>query len=156
MSTREEFLQRMFSRWLRRMSVPLRFQGDSEIDVQTRQDEADALLYWIVKRAPESGYERWLQKLLDDLELSRAIPNWPTVREVTQSASKLVPKNTFSKRTEEKKDRSLEIASGRILRGERIEFHYLTGSGRQKLIDAGLVTVSDIEPYLERRSACTT
>jgi integrase len=34
-----------------------------------------------------------------------------------------------------------------------LEYHYLTGSGRPKLIDAGLVTVSDIETYLERQSA---
>ena len=102
MSTREDVLQRMFSRWLPRRSVPQRFQGGSEIVVQTGQDEADAL-HLIVKHAPKSGYERWLQRLLDDPELSREIPNWPSTYELNQSALKLFSKTRLLKGAKRKR-----------------------------------------------------
>lgn len=148
MDERANHLISRFERWLNRYSIPSRLAGEDEISAQACQDEIDSLAETILRTAPVTGYERWLNEVLRELDATRKFPVWPSVHAITEAATVIANRTTPSARQTQVQFDPVEINARRIQRSEPVAEAWLCAGRRQDLLATGLVTEADFLKYL--------
>ena len=125
-----------FNIWLARYQPPAHIRGKTEV----LQAEADALLKAIIRHAPSSNCDSWLENTLAEFDRTATSRTWPTVREIETAAGNahlaLGPRETV--RSEWHIDVAA-ITARRICNHEAFAVCHLTGAVADEMLRRGLV-----------------
>ena len=149
MTDRNEEISNTFSRWLKRYSPPLSMRDD----LQTQQDEANALLRTLLKFAPANFHGVWLEGILERLSDQMKTRAWPTQNEIGAVCSNTRKERVNRPGSVADDEWTLDphlITSKRMKNGEAVGEGWLYGRMACELIQRGLV---DQETMTRYRSA---
>lgn len=140
MSYRTDDLTATFMRWLDRYSPPNRIAAQPKLV----QDEREALLKVVLRRAPHSEWADWLAAVIEDAERAMTTRAWPSVADLHRAADhhKVAVSGDPMVGLDE-----YQLTAARIGRHEAIGEFYLWGPKAKELVARGLVTEGDLEPY---------
>lgn len=144
MSVRTETIANIFAFWLRGYSPPKIMLHDGEV----MKAERDKLLRVLLHFAPQSNYEGWVNRALDQLEYQMKTRAWPTKGELGSVCSNLRKEThtAIPSQSEWKLD-PVQIAAGRINAGEAVGDNWLYGRDAVVLLQSGKVTRDRMRQY---------
>tara|TARA_R100001369_G_scaffold16867_4_gene31985 strand:- start:1361 stop:1984 length:624 start_codon:yes stop_codon:yes gene_type:complete len=145
MSTKNEVLYDVFTRWMDRYS-PRRALQQNETALK---DEVNALMRVIWKMAPREDYENWLAKVLNQLDYQMKTSAWPTVAEIGAACSNQNKARILSNplSAEPFSLDPVKIAAKRMNAGESVGDAWLYGRNSLDLMATGLVTGDTLRRY---------
>jgi hypothetical protein len=149
---RNEELKELFLSMIGRLNAPRAITNNSE----GMKREAEILTNVIIKNAPTRGYKDWFNDFEEALLGNLETRTWPTIKEMHRAAKQISTRRPeFRDLTGDNKytPDPFKINAGRIKRGEPVDEHYINGTEAQKLLNKGLVTEADIQPYKEALTA---
>lgn len=144
MSVRTETIATIFAAWLRRYSPPNIMKNDADV----MKAERDALLRVLLKFAPQSDYDGWVNRALDKLEYQMKTRAWPTKGELGSVCSNLRKDAFVTADVPSVAQRSsLDINADRMNRGEPVGDGYFYGRNAVELVKSGKVSRDIIQKY---------
>lgn len=149
---RNEELKEMFLSMLGRLNAPRAITNNSE----GMKKEAELLTSVVIKTAPTKGYKDWFSDFEEAVLGNLETRTWPTIKEMHKAAKQIAPKRPeFRDLTGDNKYQPdpYKINAGRIKRGEPVDENYINGTEARKLLNKGLVTEADLQPYQEALTA---
>ena len=149
---RNEELKEMFLSMLGRLNAPRAITNKSE----GMKKEAELLTSVVIKTAPTKGYKDWSSDFEEAVLGNLETRTWPTIKEMHKAAKQIAPKRPeFRDLTGDNKYQPdpYKTNAGRIKRGEPVDEHYINGTEARKLLNKGLVTEADLQPYQEALTA---
>lgn len=143
MSLRNAEIARQFQDWLQRYTPP---QG-IKANPKALQAEADALLKVVLRFAPNDGYHGWVADALEQCAYAMKTRAWPTVNELGAACSnrRKEAREAFTDNTTPKDD--FERYAERIHQKLPVGDGWIYGRNAWELINRGLVTDADLQPY---------
>jgi hypothetical protein len=158
MNYRQVEIAKIFSEWLDRRSCP----NDLRDKPKAAADEAEALLRAVAKFAPQSEYQPFIHRVLDQLDYQMKTRFWPTVNEVAAAASNLRKEVAVSKvktDDDDEKDMSPEAITARaMMEGKPVGEGWLYGASAvamiaKKIVDEATMTKYRSGAFLARKAA---
>lgn len=142
MSYRNDALRSHLKSYLERRATPRHLEGKPA----ALAEEVDALSRAVGRFAPRDGYEEWWPKFIDKMDEGRRVATWPTVGDIKAAAQAVTGPGSVRPANGDEIN-PLEIASGRMKRGEPVGDGYLYGKMAVDLIAAGLVDEDTMKRY---------
>ena len=143
MSIRTETIANIFADFLRRYSPPMAIKGQADLE----KAERDGLLRVLLKFAPASDYDVWVNRALDKLEYQMKTRAWPTKGELGAVCSNL-RKETGSALAEAPQPKDLiEVAADKMNRGEAVGDGFLYGRQAVEMLRRGLVPGDTMQSF---------
>ena len=142
MNQRTEHIAAILRRWLERFSPPANIKDNP----RAAQDSADALLKVLLRFAPQSAYEPWVNRALDQTEWQMKTRAWPTVHEIGAVCSNMRKDDPRAEVEQEKAD-PFEAAAHRIREGKPVGDMWLYGHHAHQIVARGYVSERQLEPY---------
>lgn len=147
MNFREVELGRIFSEWLDRRSCPLDLRDKPE----AARKESDALLRCLLKFAPQSDYQPFANRALDQLDYQMKTRVWPTVNEFAAACSNVRKdqriENPSAGASGEIDMRPVAITSRAMAKGLPVGEGWLWGRNAVGMIAEGLIDRETMERY---------
>jgi hypothetical protein len=144
MDPRREVLSEAFNRFLDRYAPPMHMRNSPD----TMQAEADALFRMVMKFAPVTGYETWLDEVLEQLSYQMKTRAWPTVHEVGAAARNVSKTRPSAANASDKPAVDpLQRYANRIKAGEPVGDGYLYGRNAVEMLERGLISEAELRPY---------
>ena len=132
MNQRTEHIAAILRRWLERFSPPANIKDNP----RAAQDSADALLKVLLRFAPQSAYEPWVNRALDQTEWQMKTRAWPTVHEIGAVCSNMRKDDPRAEVEQEKAD-PFESAAHRIREGKPVGDMWLYGHHAHQIVARG-------------------
>ena len=145
---REVELKNRTMKMLARLNAPRAVTGNPE----AAKSEAEFLCKRINGLAPTRQYSEWFDDCEETLLGNLETRSWPTAKEISKAAKEIAPKRPqLIDLTQESgyKPDPLKINANRIQMGQPVDEKYITGSEAQILVNKGLVTEDQLQPYRE-------
>lgn len=151
--TAAEIIANHMSRWLTRYVPPTHLRADAG----ARQDEIDAIVGALMRYAPKTDVERWIDRITERLDHAMQTRAWPAVREVVdacmairredQQAASAAPRE----QGEAPSFDVFQATANAIHAGRAVGESYLWGRNAVVLLRRKLVTRAEIDAL--RRAA---
>lgn len=141
MDARRTALSEAFNAFLARYSPPRHMQASPE----TMQAEADALFRVVMKFAPSTDYENWLDAVLEQLAYQMKTRAWPTVHEVGSSARNISrSRSEASPKHTEVTLNKFDIMAGKVREGLPVGDGYLYGKMAVEMVEGGYILETEL------------
>lgn len=145
---REVELKNRTMKMLARLNAPRAVTGNPE----AAKSEAEFLCSEIVKLAPYSQYIEWFNDIQETVLRNLETRSWPTAKEISKAAKEIAPKRPQLRDLTQESGYTpdpLKINANRIQMGQGVDEKYINGSQAQLLVNKGLVTEDQLQPYRE-------
>lgn len=145
MNIRAAEIARQFAEWAERLTPPQGIKNNPK----AMQAEWDALLKVLLRYAPQDGYHQWVEGALEHCAMTLRTRAWPTVNELGAACvNHRKETRSFNANPEAVRQKdTFEINADRIHAKSPVGDGWIYGANAVELINRGLVTEADLEPY---------
>lgn len=144
----------VISQWL--FNTLKRYEPPSHMDDNAIREEMVLMVEDINSEVPagtnESGIKYILEKCAEFIRKNQTSRRWPTislfVKGIRENRGTMIEEHLGLEHQPKDFDEA-HIMARRVLQGDTVPEWWITGHGRQRLLEAGLVTLDDLRPYEE-------
>ena len=145
---REVELKNRTMKMLARLNAPRAVTGNPE----AAKSEAEFLCKRINGLAPTRQFTEWFDDFEEALLGNLETRSWPTAKQIGDAAKQIAPKRPHLRDLTQESGYTpdpLKINANRIQMGEPVDEKYINGVLAETLVNKGLVTDGQLQPYRE-------
>jgi len=143
MNVKTQTIAGIFQGWLKRYSPPNVMKNDADV----MKAERDSLLRVLLKFSPDTDYDGWVNRVLDQLEYQMKTRAWPTKGELGAVCSNLRKMGHGDKPMDIEPRDPDEVNAERINNNQAVGDEWIYGANAVRLSRTGLVSEAQFRRY---------